>query len=157
MEANEVRSFQDSKTPRFVQTISLGPPRQRPLTLQKPGATLFGRIEQRRLRQCSSCCAVCKVCTLPTIMDSLDTSARLLAHGICSLQTAIVLSESLPLVTFILKRCHARRQQRISEPVSKEFDASIATPRLLNQCSARLLDNIPNISKYNSKCSQLKK
>ena len=112
------------KTPRFVQTTSFGPPRQRPLTLQKPGATLFGKIEQRRLRQCSSCCAVGIVCTLPTIMDSLDSSARLLAHGICSLQTAIVLSESLPLVTFILKRCHARCQQSISEPVSKEFDAS---------------------------------
>ena len=112
------------KTPRFVQTISLGPPRQRPLTLQKPGATLFAKMDQRRLRECSSCCAVGKVCTLPTIMDSLDSNARLLAHRVCSLQTAIVLSESLPLVTFILKRCHARCQQRISEPVSKQFDAS---------------------------------
>ena len=98
------------KTPRFVQTTSLGPPGQRPLTLQKPGATLFAKIEQRRLRQCSSCCAVGKVCTLPTIIDSLDSHARLLVHRVCSLQTAIVLSESLPLVTFILKRCHARCQ-----------------------------------------------
>ena len=115
------------KTPRFVQTVSLGPPGQRPLTLQKPGATLFAKIEQRRLRQCSSCCAVGKVCTLPTIIDlrdSLDSNARLLRHRVCSLQSATVLSQSLPLVTFILKRCHARCQQSISEPVSKEFDAS---------------------------------
>ena len=97
------------KTPRFVQTISLGPPRQRPLTLQKPGAALFGKIERRRLRQCSSCCAVGKVCTLLTIRDSLDSSARL-RHRVCSLQSATVLSQSLPLVTFILKRCHARCQ-----------------------------------------------
>ena len=96
----------------------------RPLTLQKPGATLVAKIEQRRLRQCSSCCAVGKVCTLPTIIDFLDSNARLLAHRVCSLQSVTVLSQSLPLVTFILKRCHARCQQRISEPVSKEFDAS---------------------------------
>ena len=109
------------KTPRF--TTSLGPPRQRPLTLQKPGVTLFAKMEQRRMRQCSSCCAVGKVCTLPTIMDSLDSNARLLAHRVCSLQSATVLSQSLPLATFILKRGHARCQQSISEPVSKEFDA----------------------------------
>ena len=114
------------KTPRFVQTISLWPPRQRPLTLQKPGVTLFAKMEQRRMRQCSSCCAVGKVCTLPTIMDSLDSNdsnARLLAHRVCSLQSATVLSQSLPLATFILKRGHARCQQSISEPVPKEFDA----------------------------------
>ena len=104
------------KTPGFVKTKSLGPPLQRPCTLQKPGATLFANI--------SSCCAVGKVCTLPTIIDSLDSNTRPLRHRVYSLQSATVLSQSLPLVTFISKRCHARCQQRISEPVSKDFDAS---------------------------------
>ena len=112
------------KTQGFVKTQSLGPRLQRQLTLQKPRATLVAKIEQRRLRRCSSCFAVGQVCTLPTIIDSLDSNARLLRHRVCSLQSATVLSQSLPLVTFILKRCHARCQQRISEPVSTEFDAS---------------------------------
>ena len=111
------------KTPGFLKTTSLGSPLQRPCTLQRHGATLFAKIEQRRLRQCSSCCAVGKVCTLPTIIDSLDSNARLPRHRVCSLQSAIVPRESLPLVTFILKRCHTRFQQRISESVSKKFDA----------------------------------
>ena len=108
----------------FMKTKSLGPPLQRPLTLQKPRATLVAKIEQRRLRRCSSCFAVGQVCTLPTIIDSLDSITRLLRHRVCSLQSATVFSQSLPLVTFISKRCHARRQQMIFEPVSKEFDAS---------------------------------
>ena len=112
------------KTQGFMKTISFGPTLQRKCTLQKPGATLVAKIQQRRLRRCSSCCAVGQVCTLPTIIDSLDSNARLLRHRVCSLQSATVLSQSLPLVTFILKRCHARCQQRISEPVSTEFDAS---------------------------------
>ena len=53
---------------------------------ERHGATLFAKIQQRRLRRCSSCCAVGKVCPLPTIIDSLDSNARLLRHGICSFQ-----------------------------------------------------------------------
>ena len=112
------------KTPGSLKTISFGPTLQRPCTLQRHGATLFAKIQQRRLRRCSSCCAVGQVCTLPTIIDSLDSNARLLRHRVCSLQSATVLSQSLPLVTFISKRCHARCQQRIFEPVWTEFDAS---------------------------------
>ena len=114
-----------NKSAGFLKTISLGPTLHRPCTLQRHGATFFAKIEQRRLRQCSSCCAVGKVCTLPTIIDCLDSNARLLSrHRVCSLQSATVLSQSPPLVAFILKRCHPRCQQRISEPLSKEFDAS---------------------------------
>ena len=111
------------KTQGFMKTKSLGPPLQRPCTLQKPRATLVAKIQQRRLGRCSSCWAVGQVCTFPTIIDSLDSNARLLRHRVCSLQSATDLSQSLPLVTFISKRCHARCQQRTSEPVSNEFDA----------------------------------
>ena len=120
------------KTPGYVKTKSLGPPLQRRCTLQKPGAILFANI--------SSCCAVGQACTLPTIIDSLDSITRLLRHRVCSLQSATVFSQSLPLVTFISKRCHARCQQRISGLFRQNLMpvglASIATSRLLNQCWA---------------------
>ena len=89
------------KVPGSLKTISLGPTLQPPCTLQRHGATLFAKIQQRRLRRCSSCCAVGKVCTLPIIIDSLDSITRLLWHRVCSLQSAPVLSQRLPLVTFI--------------------------------------------------------
>ena len=121
-----------SKLQDMWKTKSLGPPLQRPCTLQKPGAILFANI--------SSCCAVGQACTLPTIIDSLDSITRLLRHRVCSLQSATVFSQSLPLVTFISKRCHARCQQRISGLFRQNLMpvglASIATSRLLNQCWA---------------------
>ena len=112
------------KVPGSLKTISLGPTLQRPCTLQMHRATLVAKIQQRRLRRCSSCWAVGQVCTFPTIMDSLDSNARLLGHRVCSLQSATDLNQSLPLVTFISKRCHARCQQRILNLFPKEFDAS---------------------------------
>ena len=165
------------KVPGSLKTIGLGPTLQRPCSLQRHGATLLAKIQQRRLRRCSSCWAVGQVCTLPTVIDSLDSNARPLRHRVCSLQSAAVFSQSLPLVTFISKRRYPRCQQRMFEPVSTEFDASgicharcqqrisepfrqnlmpvglasIATSRLLNQCSAR------QHSKWKSKCLQLKK
>ena len=118
MEANEIRSFQNS---RILEDYKPWVSTAATVHSARHGATLFAKIEQRRLRQCSSCCAVGKVCTLPTIIDSLDSNARLPRHRVCSLQSAIVLRESLPLVTFILKRCHTGCQQRISEPVSNRI------------------------------------
>ena len=112
------------KVPGSLKTTSLGPTLQRPCTLQRHGATLFAKIQQRRLRRCSSYWAAGQVCTLPIIIDSLDSNTRPLRHRVCSLPSATVFSQSLPLVTFIWKRCHARCQQRISEPVSTEFDVS---------------------------------
>ena len=53
------------------------------------------------MRECSSCCTVGKVCNM---IDSSDSSATLFPHRICSLPFAVSGSESLPLVTFILKR-----------------------------------------------------
>ena len=111
------------KVPGSLKTISLGPTLQRPCTLQRHGATLFAKIQQRRLRRCSSCCAVGKVCTLPIIIDSLDSITRLLRHRVCSLQSATVLSQRLPLVTFIWRDVMPMPAKDLW-PVSTEFDAS---------------------------------
>ena len=128
------------KTPGFVKTKSLGPTLQRPCTLQRHGATLFAKIQQRRRQRCSSCCAVGQVCTLPTIINSLDSNARLLRHGICSLQSATVFSQSLPLVTFIWRDVMPDASRGSLNLFRKNLMpvglASIATPRLLNQCWA---------------------
>ena len=85
------------KAPKFVKTVSLGPE----CTLQKQASSFLAKIEQRRLRECSSCCTVGQVCTM---IDSSDSSPTLFPHRICSLHFAVSGSESLPLVTFILKR-----------------------------------------------------
>ena len=148
------------KVPGSLKTISLGPTLQRPCTLQRHGATLFAKIQQRRPRPCSSCCAVGQVCTLPIIIDSLDSITRLLRHRVCSLQsaTSTVLSQRLPLVTFIWRDVMTDASRGSLNLFRKNLMpvglASIATSRLLNQCNA----NSPRQhSKCNSKCSQLKK
>ena len=135
------------KVPGSLKTISLGPPLQRPSTLQRLGAT-----------RCRSCCAVGKVCTLPIILDSLDSITRLLRHRVCSLQSAAVLSQRLPLVTFIWRDVMPDASRGSLNLFPKKLMpvglASIATPRLLNQCNA---SSPRQHSKCNSKCSQLKK
>ena len=116
------------------------------------------KTQQRRLRRCSSCCAVGKVCTLPIIIDSLDSITRLLRHWVCSLQSATVLSQRLPLVTFIWRDVMPDASRGSLNLFRKNLMpvglASIATSRLLNQCSA---SSPRQHSKCNSKCSQLKK
>ena len=146
------------KVPGSLKTISLGPTLQRPSTLQRLGATLFAKIQQRRMRRCSSCCAVGKVCTFPTITDSLDSITRLLRHRVCSLQSATVPSQRLPLVTFIWRDVMPDASRGSLNLFPKKLMpvglASIATFRLLNQCNA---SSPRQHSKCNSKCSQLKK
>ena len=135
------------KVPGSLKTISLGPTLRRPSTLQRLGAT-----------RCSSCCAVGKVCTLPIIIDSLDSITRLLRHRVCSLQSATVLSQRLPLVTFIWRDVMPDASRGSLNLFRKNLMpvglASIATSRLLNQCSA---SSPRQHSKCNSKCLQLKK
>ena len=148
------------KVPGSLKTISLGPTLQRPCTLQRHGATLFAKIQQRRLRPCSSCCAVGQVCTLPIIIDSLDSITRLLRHRVCSLQsaTSTVFSQRLPLVTLIWRDVMPDASRGSLNLFPKNLMpvglASIATSSLLNQCNA---SSPRQHSKCNSKCSQLKK
>ena len=144
------------KTPRFVQTISLWPPRQRPLTLQKPGVTLFAKMEHRRLRQCSSCCAVGKVCTLPTIMDSLDSNATTCASSLFFAVCYRSQSEP-PFGNFHFEEMSCQMPAASKGSLNLFRNnlmpvglASIATSPLLIQCSARQHSN------GNSKCWQLK-
>ena len=148
------------KVPASLKTISLGPTLQRPCTLQRHGATLFAKIQQRRLRRCSSCCAVGKVCTLPIIIDSLDSNTRLLRHRVCSLQSATVLRQRLPLVTFIWRDVVTDASRGSLNLFPKKLMpaglASIATSRLLNQCNATGSSPRQH-SKCNSKCLELKK
>ena len=99
-----------------------------------------------------------QVCSLPIIIDSLDSNTRPLRHRVCSLQSATVLSQSLPLVTFIWRdvlpdasRWSLNLFRKNLMPVGL---ASIATSRLLNQYSA---SSPRQHSKCNSKCLQLKK
>ena len=146
------------KVPGSLKIIIFGPTLQRPSTLQRHGATLFAKIQQRRLRPCSSCCAVGKVCTLPIIIDSLDSITRLLRHRVCSLQSAAVLSQRLPLVTFIRRDVMPDASRGSLNLFRKNLMpvglASIATHRMLNQCSD---SSARQHSKCNSKCLELKK
>ena len=99
-----------------------------------------------------------KVCALPTITDSLDSNTRLLRHRVCSLQSATVLSQRLPLVTLIWRDVVTDASRGSLNLFPKNLMsvglANIATSRLLNQCNA---SSPRQHSKCNSKCSQLKK
>ena len=99
-----------------------------------------------------------KVCTLPIIIDSLDSITKLLRHWVRSLQSATVLSQRLPLVTFIWRDVMPDASRGSLNLFPKNLMpvglASIATHCLLNQCSA---SSARQHSKCNSKCLQLKK
>ena len=83
---------------------------------------------------------------------------KLLRHWVRSLQSATVLSQRLPLVTFIWRDVMPDASRGSLNLFPKNLMpvclASIATPRLLNQCSA---SSARQHSKCSSKCSQLKK
>ena len=125
------------KAPKFVKkNVSLGPE----CTLQKQASSFLAKIEQRRMPQCSSCCTVGRVCNM---IDSSDSSATLFPHRICSLHFAVSGSESLPLVTFILKRYWHNAQTGALNLFSNTLlcnwlAASVATSALLNpRCAIR--------------------
>ena len=58
IQAAKTRSYE---VPCSVKTTCLGPALQRTRVLQKPGATLFVKLEQKRMRECAVAHVECAV------------------------------------------------------------------------------------------------